>query len=89
MLDPSASEQLFKIMIVAKREKLFMKMNIVNSSNCLWLLGGFLDFVWTEKLMKGRFVKLEILIGVLKMKYRAYLFSKKQPSLNHIFGISS
>ena len=151
MLDPSAREQLFMIInnIVANRERLFMKMNMVNSPNYLrcnvrednthlfmecimvqeawgwlrakllsllpdgcaitsnfeflnlmfkkdvldnevvWLLGGFLDFVWTEKLMKGRFVKLEILIGVLKMKYRSYLFSKKHPSLNHIFGISS
>ena len=151
MLDPSAREQPFMIInnIVANRERLFMKMNMVNSPNCLrcnvrednthlfmecvmvqeawgwlrarllsllpdgcartsnfefmnlmfkkgaldnevvWLLGGFLDFVWTEKLMKGRIIKLEILIGALKMKYRSYLFSKKQPSLNHIVGISS
>ena len=37
VLDPSAREQLFMIInnIVANRERLFMKMNMVNSPNCL------------------------------------------------------
>ena len=148
MLEPSDREHLFMIInnIVPNRERLFMKMNMVNSPNCLvchvredsthmfmecimvreawgwlrlrllsllpdecvitsnfeflhlmfdknvmdneavWLLGGFLEFVWIEKLMKNKQVKLKNLIGFMELKYKANQYSKK-PSLGHIIGI--
>ena len=52
----------------------------------VWLIGIVVEFIWTEKIMRKRKVKLEHLIGHLKLKFKANQFSKK-PELGYIFGI--
>ena len=63
-----------------------MFQNCAMDDEAVWLLGGFLEFVWLEKFMKNRHIKLDILMGFLELKYKANQFSKK-PKLNHIIGI--
>ena len=62
--------------------------NNVMDNEAVWLLGGFLEFVWIEKLMKNRKVKVGNLIGYMQLKYKSNQYLKK-PRLNHIIGVSS
>ena len=58
----------------------------VMDKEAVWLVGIVVEFIWTEKIMKKRKVKLEHLIGHLKLKFKSNQFSKK-PKLGYIFGI--
>ena len=40
----------------------------VMDREAVWLVGTVVDFIWTEKIMRKRKVKLEHLIGHLKLK---------------------
>ena len=51
-----------------------------------WLVGIAVSFIWTEKIIKKRKVKLDHLIGHLQLQYRANQYSKN-PRLGHIIGI--
>ena len=53
----------------------------------VWLIGSVLEFIWEEKLVRKKHVKLEHLIGKIQLKYKANQFSRK-PSLGYIVGIS-
>ena len=37
----------------------------------VWLVATFVEFVWLEKLKRNRKVKIEHIVGHLKLKYRA------------------
>ena len=58
----------------------------VMDNEAVWLIGAFLEFVWMEKLVKHKLVKLEHLIGYVELKFKANHFAKK-PVLGHIIGI--
>ena len=58
----------------------------VMDKEVLWLIGMVLEFIWEEKVIRKKNVKLEHLIGHVKLKYKANSFSRK-PSLGHIVGI--
>ena len=62
-------------------ENHFMDMEAV------WLVATFVEFVWLEKFVKKNKVKIEYLIGHLKLRYRANQVSKK-PSLGFMSLIS-
>ena len=53
----------------------------------VWLVATHAEFVWREKFMRKKMVKIEQLKGHIKLKYRANQVSKK-PSLGYIFSIS-
>ena len=56
-------------------------------NEAVWLIGAYIEFVWLEKIMKKKVVKLQHLVGYIELKYKANKFSKK-PSLDHIIGIN-
>ena len=58
----------------------------VMDKEVVWLLGMVLEFIWEEKLTRKKIVKLEHLVGNIKMKYKSNQFSRK-PSLGHILSI--
>ena len=49
--------------------------------------GVVLEFIWEEKVIRRKFVKIEHLVGYTRMKYKSNQFSRK-PSLGHILNIS-
>ena len=49
----------------------FMFEEHVMDKETVWLIGAFLEFVWMEKLMKHKKVKLEHLIGYVEPKFKA------------------
>ena len=53
----------------------------------VWLVTTFLEYVWLEKYVKKNKVKIEHLIGFLKLRFKANQVSKK-PSLGFISLIS-
>ena len=68
-------------MINVMFDKHFMDMEAV------WLVTTFLEYVWLEKYVKKNKVKIEHLIGFLKLRFKANQVSKK-PSLGFISLIS-
>ena len=62
-------------------EKDIMDMEVV------WLVVTYVEFVWTEKFMRNKIVKLEYLMGHIKLCYRSNQVSRK-PTLGHISYIS-
>ena len=68
-------------MINVMFDKHFMDMEAV------WLVTTFLEYVWLEKYVKKNKVKIEHLIGFLKLRFKANQVSKK-PSLGFISMIS-
>ena len=58
----------------------------VMDKEAVWLVGIVVEFICTEKIMRKRKVKLEHLIGHLKLKFKSNQFSKK-PKLGYIIGI--
>ena len=144
MLEPVGREVLFTIVhnIVPNRERLFTKMHMVNSPNCMvcgvhifteclmvreawgwvrmrlldllsedsarcsdfemlnlmfekhlmdmeavWLVVPYVEYVWTEKFLRNKLVKLEYLVGHIKLCNKSNQVSKK-PTLGHISYIS-
>ena len=53
----------------------------------VWLIVTYVEYVWTEKFLRNKLVKLEQLVGHIKLCYRSNQFSKK-PVLGHITYIS-
>ena len=53
----------------------------------IWLLGSYIELAWAEKFQKKRKVKLNHLIGHLKLRYQANQVSRK-PLLGYIANIS-
>ena len=53
----------------------------------VWLIGSYVEFVWVEKLQKKRKVKINHLIGHLKLRYRMNQASHK-PLLGFISNVS-
>ena len=53
----------------------------------VWLIGIYLDLIWKEKFKRRKFVKLNHLIGHVKLQYKSNHFSKK-PALGFIASIS-
>ena len=62
-------------------EKHFMDLEAV------WLVATFVEYVWLEKFMRNKMVKLEHIIGHMKLRFRANQVSKK-PSLGFMSCIS-
>ena len=56
-------------------------------TEAVWLVATFVEYVWLEKVMRNKNVKLEHIVGHLKLRYRANQVSKK-PSLGYISYIS-
>ena len=56
-------------------------------NEAVWMIGGYLEFVWMEKLVKHKIVRLDHLIGYLQLKFKTNQFSKK-PVLGHIVGLN-
>ena len=56
-------------------------------SEAVWLIGIYLDLIWSEKLKRRKFVKQSHLIGHVKLQYKSNNFSKK-PVLGFIANIS-
>ena len=54
----------------------FMFEKSIMDKEAVWLIGAFLEFVWKEKLMKKRIVKLQHLVGYIELKFKANMFSK-------------
>ena len=46
----------------------------VMDKEVLWLIGMVLEFIWEEKVIRKKNVKLEHLIGHVKLKYKANSF---------------
>ena len=61
-------------------EKHFMDLEAV------WLVATFVEFVWLEKFMRKKIVKIEHIVGHMKMRYKANQVSRK-PSLGFISWI--
>jgi hypothetical protein len=53
----------------------------------VWLVATYLEFVWMEKLKRNRIVKIEHIIGHLKLRYKANQVSKR-PKLGFMSLIS-
>ena len=53
----------------------------------VWLMATYVEFVWFEKLKRNRTVKIEYLIGHLKLRYRANQVSRR-PQLEFMSWIS-
>ena len=53
----------------------------------VWLLGTVVEYIWEEKFVRKRRVKLEHLIGRIQLKFKANEYSRK-PRLNYIIGIN-
>ena len=53
----------------------------------VWLVGTFVELVWVEKIQRKRHVKINHIIGHLKLRYQANQVSKK-PLLGFIENIS-
>ena len=53
----------------------------------VWLIVTYVEYVWTEKFLRNKHVKLEQLVGHTKLCYKSNQFSKK-PALGHISYIS-
>ena len=149
VLEPVGREVLFSVIhnILPNRERLFSKMNLVNSPNCLvcglsesnthiftecsmvreawgwvrmrmldllpeenarcsnfemislmfeqhvldleavWLVATYLEFVWMEKFKRNRIVRIEHVIGHLRLRYKANQYSRR-PKLGYIYLIS-
>ena len=49
----------------------------------VWLVVTFLEYVWLEKFVRNKFIKLEHSIGHIKLRYKANQASRK-PLLGHI-----
>ena len=49
----------------------------------VWLVVTFLEYVWLEKFVRNKFIKLEHSIGHIKLRYKANQASRK-PMLRHI-----
>ena len=43
----------------------------VMDKEAVWLMGAFIEFIWAEKLMKKKMVKIQHLIGYIKLIYKA------------------
>ena len=76
VIEPFAKDVLFSII-----HKHFMDMEAV------WLMTTFLEYVWLDKFVKKNKVKIEHLIGFMKLRFKANQVSKK-PSLGFISMIS-
>ena len=59
----------------------------IRDLEAVWLVATFVEFVWLEKLKKNRKVKIEHIVGHLKLKYKANQCSNT-PSLGFISQIS-
>ena len=59
----------------------------VMDKEVVWLIGTAVEFIWAEKVMRNRKVKVEHLIGHMKLQYKANYFSNK-PELGYIIGIA-
>ena len=59
----------------------------VMDKEAVWLMGAFIEFIWAEKLMKKKMVKIQHLIGYIELKYKANHHSSK-PRLEQIVGIN-
>ena len=53
----------------------------------VWLVATYLEFVWLEKLKRNRIVKIEHIIGHLKLRYKANQVSRR-PKLGYMSLIS-
>ena len=53
----------------------------------VWLVVTYVDYVWTEKFLRNKLVKLEYLVGHIKLCNKSKQVSKK-PTLGHISYIS-
>ena len=53
----------------------------------VWLVATYLEFVWMEKLKRNRIVKIEHIIGHLKLRYKANQVSRR-PKLGYMSLIS-
>jgi hypothetical protein len=53
----------------------------------VWLMATYVEFVWVEKLKRNRAVKIEHIIGHLKLSYRAYQVSRR-PQLGFMSWIN-
>ena len=53
----------------------------------VWLIGTYVQLVWSEKVMRKRKFDVGKVMGHIKLCYRANQMSKK-PFLNHIMNIS-
>ena len=56
-------------------------------NEAVWLIGTFIELVWVEKFQKKRNVKINHVIGTLKLKYKENQMSRK-PLLGFIRTIS-
>ena len=56
-------------------------------NEAVWLIGTFIELVWVEKFQKKRNVKINHVIGTLKLKYKENQMSRK-PLLGFITSIS-
>ena len=56
-------------------------------NEAVWLIGTYLDLIWSEKFKRRKFVKLSHVMGHVKLQYKANNFSKK-PTLGFIASIS-
>ena len=59
----------------------------VMDMEAVWLVGTYVEFVWAEKVLRNKLVKLEYLVGHIKLCYRSNQVSRK-PTLGHISYIS-
>ena len=59
----------------------------IMDKEAVWLIGTYLDLVWSEKFKRRKFVKLSHLIGHVKLQYKSNNFSKK-PVLDFIASIN-
>ena len=53
----------------------------------VWLVATYVEFIWREKFMRNKMVKIEHIKGHIKLQFKANQVSKK-PSLGHIYSIN-